>query len=55
MFDKPDEQGYVMSSSYSEDVEMRDVEDEEDEEGEVNAALDADGSELILVYAYVTC
>jgi len=36
-----------MNSNYSEDVEMRDVEDEEeDEEGEVDAELDVDGGEL---------
>ncbi|KIM90864.1 hypothetical protein PILCRDRAFT_811354 [Piloderma croceum F 1598] len=39
---KPDEQGYIISSNYSEDVEMLDIEDEEDEEGEVDAELDAD-------------
>jgi len=45
---KPDEQGYIISSNYSEDVEMLDVQDEEDEEGEVDAELDPDGGELKL-------
>jgi hypothetical protein len=45
---KPDEQGYIMNSTYSEDVEMRDVQEEEDEEGEVDAELDPDEGELRL-------
>ncbi|KAF7969306.1 hypothetical protein HWV62_27735 [Athelia sp. TMB] len=39
---KPDEQRYIISANYSEDVEMRDVEDEEDDEEEVDAELDAE-------------
>jgi hypothetical protein len=38
---KPEEQSYVMSAS-SEDVEMRDVQDEEEEEEEVLSELDPD-------------
>jgi hypothetical protein len=37
-----------MNSTYSEDVEMRDVQEEEDEEGEVDAELDPDEGELRL-------
>lgn len=36
-----------MSSNYAEDVEMRDAQDAEDEEGEVDAELDADGGEIL--------
>ena len=51
---KSDEQSYVMSSNYSEDVEMQDVQGEDDEE-EVDAELDADGGELVLSDLYITC
>jgi hypothetical protein len=49
---KSDEQGYVMSSNYSEDVEMQDVQGEDDEEGEVDVELDADRGELVLSDLY---
>jgi hypothetical protein len=39
---QPDEQNYVLSANTNEDVEMRDVEDEEEEEGEVLSELDPD-------------
>ena len=51
---KPDEQGYIMSSNYSEDVEMQDVEDDDDEEGEVDVELATNEGELIFFTVCIT-
>lgn len=39
---QPDEQSYVRSAYETEDVEMKDVEDEEEDEDEVAVELDPD-------------